>query len=165
MDAAQTDPAPFGVLAHGDGALDLGCWVRGGLTVTGLADEFAGKGWEPRGKYRAILQFIMNWNNWPDHDDRAAMLDGPPPDTLSEDEKARIAAVVHCLCERDSHPLPEWMRKYRANRRGGVRLISDRPYRNRWGWASGFNRTIKKRTPRSARHYKVWFDAETLNKR
>ena len=139
------------------------CWTRGGLTVTSLAAEFRDPEWEPRGKYRVLKQFIMNWNNWPSHEDRAAMLDGPPPDELLEDEQARIAAVVHCLCERDSHPLPKWVQGKRARRRGGVSLFSDRYYRNRLGVADAYDRLIKRDTPKTARNYRVWFQAETLN--
>ena len=141
------------------------CWTRGGLTVTSLLAEFRDPGWEPRGKYRSLKQFIMNWNNWSEYRDRAAMLDGPPPDEMTEDEQARIAAVVHCLCERDSHPVPEWVQGKRARRRGGVSLFSDRYYRNRFGIADGFDRLVKRGTPEMARRYRVWFQAEMLNAR
>ena len=106
----------------------------------------------------------MNWNGWPDPEDRAAMLDGPPSDTLTEDEKARIAAVVHALCERDGHPLPEWATGHRAARRGGIRLTADRPYRDRWRRPTAHSRRVKRRTPPAARTHRVWFDAATLDK-
>ncbi len=140
------------------------CWTRGGLTVTSLAEEFADPGWEARGKYRALLQFIMNWNNWPGKEDCDAMLDGPPPNGMHEDERARIAAVVHCLCERDNHPVPQWVHGVRARRRGGVFLVNEIFLRNRIGWPSPFGKMLKKRTPATAHQYQVWFEAETLNK-
>ena len=140
------------------------CWTRGGLTVTSLAEEFADPGWEARGKYRALLQFIMNWNNWTSREDRDAMLDGPPPDEMPEDEKARIAAVVHCLCERDNHPIPEWVHSVRARRRGGVFLVNDWHLRNWVGRTTAFGRLVRRRTPATARQYRVWFEAETLSK-
>ena len=141
------------------------CWTRGGLTVTGLVDEFADPAWAARGKYRALLQFIMNWNNWPDPDDRNAMLDGPPSDELTEEEKARIAAVVKCLCERDGYPVPEWVHGARARKRGGVMLVLDQHYRNRFGIADGFYRVVRRETPKPARRHRVWFEPETLDKR
>ncbi len=127
-----------------------------------LQREFDDPAWEPRGKYRALKQFIMNWNNWPSYEDRAVMLDGPPPAEMPEEEQARIAAVVHCLCERDGHPMPDWVHSKKAKRRGGVSLILDKHYRNRFGFADGFDRLVKRETPRAARVHRVWFLAETL---
>ena len=141
------------------------CWTRGGLTVTSLLDEFNDPGWEPRGKYRVLKQFIMNWNNWSSQEDRSAMLDGPPPAEMSEDEQARIAAVVHCLCERDGHPPPDWVRGKRARHRGGVLLFLDHHYRNRLGIVDGYDRLIKRDTPEIARRYRVWFLPESLEAR
>lgn len=142
------------------------CWTRGGLTVTSLADEFADPAWEPRGKYRALFQFIMNWNNWPSRTDREAMLDGPPPAEMPEEERARIAAVVACLCERDGHPTPSWTLGVRARKRGGVMLIVDDHYlRNRFGWVDGFDRYVRRDTPSAAKPHRVWFEPATLDKR
>ena len=141
------------------------CWTRGGLTVTSLREEFSDPAWEPRGKYRALKQFIMNWNNWPSQEDRSAMLDGPPPDDMPEDEQARIAAVVHCLCDRDGHPLPDWVKTKRARRRGGVSLIRDQHHRSRVGTVAGYDRLVKRETPKIAWRYRVWFLPETLEAR
>ena len=138
------------------------CWTRNGLTVTSLQREFNDLRWKPRGQFRALKQFIMNWNNWPSREDRAAMLDGPPPDDMPTEQQARIAAVVHCLCERDGHPIPDWVHDKRAPRRGGVLLISDRHYRNKYGYVDGFTRLVKRATPRTARSYRVFFEAEML---
>ena len=139
------------------------CWTRGGLTVTSLLAEFRDPGWEPRGKYRSLKQFIMNWNNWPSPKDRAAMLDGPPSDEMTEDEQARIAAVVHCLCERDSHPVPEWVHGKRARRRGGALLFGDQC--SGLLGLDGYGRLIKRDTPARARSHRVWFLPETLEAR
>ena len=161
--AAIVDKPEVSVQEH---AGDLpACWTRGGLTVTSLHEEFSDPAWEPRGKYRALKQFIMNWNNWPSPQDRSAMLDGPPPDDMPEDEQARIAAVVHCLCDRDGHPLPDWVRSKRARRRGGVSLIRDQHYRSRVGLVDGYDRLVRRETPMIARRYRVWFLPETLEAR
>ena len=142
------------------------CWTRGGLTVSSLAAEFADPSWAGRGKYRALLQFIMNWNNWPSSADRMAMLDGPPGKGLSLDERARVAAVVECLCERDGIPVPDWVNGVRA-RGSGVMLVDDDGYREwgRFGLADGFSRIVRRRTPTEARRHRVWFEPETLEKR
>ena len=150
------------------GASELGvprCWTRGGLTVTALADEFSDPLWAPRGQYRALLQFIMNWNNWPSRADREAMLDGPPPADMPEEQRARIAAVVSCLCERDGLAVPGWTRGVKARRRGGVLLVNDDYLRNRLGWADAWCRSIRRGTPGAAQRHRVWFEAETLHKR
>ena len=141
------------------------CWTRGGLTVTTLQREFNDPGWEPRGKFRSLLQFIMNWNNWPSHEDRSAMLDGPPPAGMPEAEKARIAAVVHCLCERDDHPLPNWVHGVKARCYGGVFLTDETSPHNKLGWTDGHSRIVKRRTHPHARKHRVWFEAEMLEKR
>lgn len=146
---------------------DLGCWERGGCTVTRLQEEFSDPGWAPRGQYRALKQFIMNWNNWPSPEDRATMLDGPPPAEMPMDQQARIAAVVRCLCERDGHPLPAWVHTKRASRRGGgVRLLSDRRLKpSRFQRRSEFARILRGQTPPSARRHRVWFEAGILDSR
>ena len=155
-DAAEMHEAP-----------DLGCWERGGCTVSSLQQEFNDPGWVPRGQYRALKQFIMNWNNWPSSDDRAAMLDGPPPLEMPMDQQARIAAVVRGLCERDGHPVPAWVHTKRASRRGGgVRLLSDRRLKpSRFRPCSEFAKILRQQTPPSARRHRVWFEAGILESR
>lgn len=155
----DTDPCT------GDVPVSMGIWARGGLTVTGLLKEFRDPGWAVRGQYRALKQFIMNWNNWPARADRAAMLDGPPPRDMTRDEKARIAAVVRCLCERDNHPLPGWVRRTRPASKPGVMLISVEPVLRDTPAADAFGRIVMRDTPEAARRYRVWFEAEMLEAR
>ena len=78
------------------------------------------------------------------------MLDGPPDEKLAEEERARIAAVVGCLCERDGYPVPEWVYGVKARKRGGVMLVVDEHYRNRFGMAGGFYRIVRRETPKLA---------------
>ena len=163
------EPDSGGAAASGEAPADseLGCWARGGCTVRSLQQEFNDPGWAQRGQYRALKQFIMNWNNWPSSEDRAAMLDGPPSPEMPIDQQARIAAVVRCLCERDDHPVPAWVHAKRARRRsGGVRLISDRRLRlSRFRPLSGFAKILQQQTPAPARRHRVWFEAELLESR
>lgn len=156
----------LGDLSETDDSLWEDCiWVRGGLTVTGLQREFNDPGWELRGQYRATLQFIMNWNNWPSYEDRCAMLDGPPQDDMPQDQKARIAAIVHTLCDRDNHPIPDWVHGVRTRHRAGVYLTGDTPVRNCLGFLNGYARMIRRNTPRIPRLHRVWLEEESLNKR
>ena len=160
-DDSHAEPADDGECEDEALRLSMGIWARGGLTVTGLLAEFRDPGWAIRGQYRALKQFVMNWNNFDSPTDRAAMLDGPPRG-MTRDEKARVAALVRCLCERDRHPLPGWVRRTRAARGPhGVFLIMDRSL-NDDAELMTYPRLIMDQTPLSAARYRVWFEAEFL---
>ncbi len=141
------------------------CWTRGGLTVTTLEREFNDPGWAARGQYRSMIQFVMNWNNWPSTFDRYAMLDGEPSQSMPNDQRARIAAVVHCLCARDGFLIPDWVQGVVAQQRGGVSLTREARLCNRWGFLTKEIRLLKRRTPRLARKHKVWFEPDLLNRK
>ncbi len=54
-----------------------------------------------------IAQFVKDWNRDPSR--RTLMIDSPP--TLwSREHRTALAAIVRCLCARDSHPIPRWAR-------------------------------------------------------
>lgn len=160
-DFAPSSEASAGLVRVGSADI----WARGGLTVKKLQREFADPAWRHRGRYRAIKQFIMNWNNWPSREDRAAMLDGPPPKNAPLSEKARIAAVVHCLCERDRHPLPRWVRRFRGRCDGVMLLSEDRTVVDASSPVSRFEEIVRAETPAVAQSYGVWFEASLLNAR
>lgn len=150
----------------GGSELDLpACWTRGGLTVASLQREFNDPGWAARGQYRALIQFAMNWNAWPSTFDRYAMIDSEPPDSMPMDQRARIAALVHCLCERDHFIVPDWTEGVRARRRGGVLLIDDARTCNMFGCLTDTARQVKRVTPEAALRYRVWFEPEILDRR
>ena len=68
---------------------------------------------DPGGPYRyPLLQFIFDWNRYPDRAGRIAeapCYDGDDPVLLPA-----IAVVVHALAERDGVPVPEWVFDHRA---------------------------------------------------
>ena len=57
--------------------------------------------------YWPVVQLIKDWNNQPES--RALMLAGGLPDSTDTITAAKIAAVVHALCQRDVHPVPQWV--------------------------------------------------------
>ena len=62
--------------------------------------------------YFPVDQLIKDWNNQPES--RALMLAGGLPDDADPAAAAKVAAVVHALCERDGHPLPGWVHDARS---------------------------------------------------
>lgn len=62
--------------------------------------------------YWPLVQLIKDWNN--QREARALMLAGGLPEGTDTTAAAKIAAVVHALCQRDGHPLPEWVVEARS---------------------------------------------------
>jgi len=62
--------------------------------------------------YGPLVQFIKDWNNCPEC--RELMLAGGLPEDTDAVSGAKIAAVVHALCQRDGHPLPAWVLSARS---------------------------------------------------
>ena len=62
--------------------------------------------------YWPVVQLIKDWNNRPEY--RELMLAGGLPEDVRAVTAAKIAAVVHGLCPRDGHPLPEWVLSARS---------------------------------------------------
>ena len=59
-----------------------------------------------------VVQLIKDWNNQPES--RVQMLAGGPPEDTDAVVAAKIAAVVHALCQRDGHPPPTWVNSARS---------------------------------------------------
>ncbi len=57
--------------------------------------------------YLPVVQFIKDWNNQPES--RRRMLDDGLPAGTEPTAAAKVTAVVHALCQRDGHPVPEWV--------------------------------------------------------
>lgn len=62
--------------------------------------------------YWPVVQLIKDWNDQPES--RELMLAGGLPEGTGAVTAAKIAAVVHALCLRDGHPLPEWVLSARS---------------------------------------------------
>lgn len=100
--------------------------------------------------YLPVMQFIKDWNNQPES--RARMLAGGlPADT---DTAARVAAVVHALCERDDHPLPGWTATAVASQ--DVALVGAVDLTTPYG------RDVRASAPEACRYHHVYFSTKTL---
>ena len=106
----------------------------------------------PRARTRALIQFIKDWNTWPE--DRAEMLDGPP--LLGDPfDLACIAAVVHALTDRAGVEAPEWVHRHRAH---PSRLFTG------LGVDSDYGRLIAAAAPRVCAQHGVYFEASMLDR-
>ena len=81
------------------------------MVVGGIPAAMATPGGRGAG-YWPVVQLIKDWNNQPES--RAQMLSGGLPEGTDATVAAKIAAVVHALCQRDSHPLPAWVLSARS---------------------------------------------------
>ena len=102
--------ADAGVPVHGTGARERGVarpYVVVGEIPAALATS-RGRG----AGYGPLVQFIKDWNNCPES--RELMLAGGLPEDTDAVSAAKIAAVVHALCQRDDHPLPAWVLSARS---------------------------------------------------
>ena len=106
-----------------------------------------------RGSYRSLIQFVMCWNDWPEH--RAEMLDGSPPDDGDKFHLATIASVVHALCARDGVKAPEWVHSYRADVEATIAGVPV---------STGFGRIVADGAPPTCAQHGVYFDPELLDK-
>ena len=87
------------------------------------------------------------------------MLDGPTaPTTCLKDEQARIAAggALPSATETATR-FPIGSRASEHADAEGVSLIRDQHYRSRVGTVDGYDRLVRRETPKIARRYRVWF--------
>lgn len=120
------------------------------MTVRRLAGELVDPAW--RDADRPLVQFVMDWRRYPEQ--RDAVLAGPPPAGTSEIVLAKIAAVVHALCDRDGVAVPPWVHRCRlepAVALFGVRLNS------------GFGDVVRARSPQVCAAHGVFFGADLLD--
>ena len=120
------------------------------MTVPRLAAEMLDPSW--RHSDRPLVQFVMDWRRFPEQ--RPQVLAVEPPAGTDEVTAAKMATVVHALCERDGLPVPEWVHRHRLV--AGVGLFGvplDSP----------FGTTIRRRAPRVCAEHGVWFGADMLD--
>ena len=107
-----------------------------------------------RGRVVALRQFIKDWAAAGDR--RTEMIDVEPRRhrrrhrlTRRRFDLARIAAVVHALCDRDNVPVPTWVAEYRAER--AVCLNDRRLTGSKW------DSHIRAIAPAACAAHNVWF--------
>ncbi|MYB03880.1 MAG: hypothetical protein F4Y13_06745 [Acidimicrobiaceae bacterium] len=119
------------------------------MTVRRLASELVDPSWPID---RPLVQFVMDWRRYPEQ--RGAVLAAVPPPDTSELVAAKIASVVHALCDRDGVAVPVWVHLCRAEPETalfGVRL------------RSGFGEVVRRRSPRVCAAHGVFFGADLLD--
>ncbi len=120
------------------------------MTVQRLAAELVDPSW--RDADRPLVQFVMDWRRYPEQ--RDAVLATVPPPATSELVQAKMAAVVHALCDRDHVTVPDWVHRCRTEPEialFGAYLHT--PYGQR----------IRGRSPRVCAVHGVWFSADLLD--
>ncbi len=122
------------------------------VDVLGLAPAMSHPDFR-HGRYRPVIQFIMDWNDAPELRDQmlcgGAALTGDVPADL-----ALIAAVVHGLCDRDGIPIPKWV--WDHNLATPV-TISGQPASSEWGqW-------VVSQAPAVCSEHGVYFEADLLS--
>ena len=109
-----------------------------------------------RGRVVELRELCKQWAHT-DQAHRAAMVNTAPRRyrrwhcfTPRRHDLARIAAVVHALCDRDEVDIPDWVWKHRSRRPIGVPVSLDPT--TQWG------RTIVADAPDACTYHRVWFD-------
>lgn len=118
------------------------------MTVRRLAAELVDPAWPID---RPLVQFVMDWRRYPEQ--RDAVLALPPPEATSEVVAAKMATVVHALCDRDAVAAPEWVHRCRLD--PGIALFGVR-------LDSGFGDVVRKRSPDVCAAHGVFFGADLL---
>lgn len=104
------------------------------------------------GRFRPVVQFIMDWNDQPQR--RAEMLcGGVAPRGGTDGDLALVAAVVQGLCERDGIGVPEWVWSQRLE---SPVTMSGRPADSDWG------RWVVSQAPPVCADHGVFFEADLL---
>lgn len=113
-----------------------------------------------RGRIVELIQLAKDWASFPAL--REAMIQEPPRShrwhhrfTRRRRDLARIAAVVHALCDRDRHPIPSWVWQWRSDKPIGLcggRVMQDTPY----------ERSLRASAPEACSYHDVWFDHASI---
>ena len=113
-----------------------------------------------RGRVVELRELCKQWA-LTDNAHRAAMVDVAPRRyrwwhrfTARRNDLARIAAVVHAMCDRDGVEVPGWVWKHRCRRPIGIveSLVLDSPYA----------REVLADAPEACVYHRVWFDQSTI---
>ena len=112
-----------------------------------------------RGHITELVQLAKDWARFPTL--RDAMISGAPRRlrwyhrfTPRRRDLARIAAVVHALCDRDGHPPPDWVWQHRSAK---AIHIDCRPL-----GSGGYDQHIREVAPEACAYHNVWFDPPSI---
>ena len=116
-----------------------------------------------RGQIVPLVQFAKDWAHTGSPAVRDAMICRPPRPhrrllSTFRSRRAdlpRIAAVVHAVCDRDDHPVPDWVLWHRAP--SDVALSGPRPLGD-----SGWDAHLRSVAPAVCAYHRVWFDAASI---
>ena len=137
-----------GVSACSDSQSENGVIGLGALLAA--FDEIGGEAM----KTRPLLQFVADWNNFPDR--RDSMLSGSLPEDCDENYAAVIAAVVHGLCSRDDYLMPAGL----ASRKASEDILISLDTAD-----SEYGKRIRSEAVDVCWQHRVFFTADTLDKR
>ena len=108
-----------------------------------------------RGRVVAIRQFVKDWAA-SDDDRRCAVIAKEPQRyrrrhrfTARRFDLARIASVVHGLCDRDCVPVPAWVMRHRASR--PISLTANKLPQSKW------TEWLRETAPSVCALHDVWF--------
>ncbi len=112
-----------------------------------------------RGRVVELRELCKQWA-LTDHAHRAAMVSVMPRRyrwwhcfTARRHDLARIAAVVHALCDRDGVDVPGWVWKHRSARPIGLIPLD---------LESLYAREVLTDAPEACAYHRVWFDQSTI---
>ena len=115
--------------------------------------------WDGRGSMTVLIQLAKDWACFPSL--REATIVEPPKRrrwhhrfTPRKRDLARIAAVVHALCDRDGHPVPDWVWEHRSAK---AIYIDSRPVED-----GAWDQHIRRIAPAACAYHNVWFDPRDI---
>ena len=112
-----------------------------------------------RGRITELTQLAKDWARFPTL--RDAMISDTPRRlrwyhrfTPRRRDLARIAVVVHALCDRDGHPLPDWVWEHRSDKaiHFDCRPCDSNPY----------SQHVRNIAPEACAYHNVWFDPPSI---
>lgn len=112
-----------------------------------------------RGRITELTQLAKDWALCPTL--RDAMICDPPRRlrwyhrfTPRRRDLARIAAVVHALCDRDEHPVPDWVWEHRSAKPIYIDCL---PVED-----DAYDQHIRRIAPKACSHHNIWFDPPSI---
>lgn len=119
------------------------------MTVARLATELVDPAWPID---RALVQFVMDWRRFPEQ--RETVVATALPAGTDEVVAAKMAAVVHALCDRDGVAVPAWVHGCRLD----VEIALFGAFVD-----TAFGHRIRRSAPPMCANHGVWFSADLLD--